>query len=98
MLLEGQDLHWADPSTLDVLSQLLDQVSTARLLILCTCRPAFRPPWSTAAPVTQVTLNRLGQTHVATMLTSLTGAKPLPPAIAEQVLAKTDGVPLFFEE
>ena len=93
-----EDLHWADPSTLDVLSLLLDQVSTARMLTLLTCRPEFRPPWATHAPVTQVTLNRLGRTQVEAMIPSLTGDKTLPTEIVEQVIAKTDGVPLFVEE
>src|SRR5215813_9116873 len=93
-----EDLHWADPSTLDVLSLLLDQVSTARMLTLLTCRPEFRPPWATHAPVTQVTLNRLGRVQAEAMLPSLTGEKPLPPEVVEQVIAKTDGVPLFVEE
>jgi len=70
-----EDLHWADPSTLELLSLLLDQVPTARMLTLCTCRPEFRPPWATHAPVTQVTLNRLGRTQVEAMIPSLTGAK-----------------------
>ena len=93
-----EDLHWADPSTRDVLSLLLDQVATARMLTLLTCRPEFRPPWATNAPVTQVTLNRLGRAQVEAMLPSLTGAKALPPEVVEQVIAKTDGVPLFVEE
>ena len=93
-----EDLHWADPSTLEVLSLLLDQVPTARMLTLLTCRPEFRPPWATHAPVTQVTLNRLGRTQVEAMLPSLTGDKTLPPEVVEQVIAKTDGVPLFVEE
>ena len=93
-----EDLHWADPSTLDVLSLMFDQVSTARLLTLLTCRPEFRPPWTTHAPVTQVTLNRLGRAQVEAMLPGLTGDKPLPIEMVEQVIAKTDGVPLFVEE
>ena len=93
-----EDLHWADPSTLDVLNLLLDQVPTARMLTLLTCRPEFRPSWATHAPVTQVTLNRLGRTQVEAMLPSLTDEKTLPPAVVEQVIAKTDGVPLFVEE
>ena len=93
-----EDLHWADPSTLDVLNLMLDQVSTARMLTLFTCRPEFRPPWATHAPVTQVTLNRLGRTQVEAMIPSLTGDKTLPTEIVEQVIAKTDGVPLFVEE
>jgi predicted ATPase len=93
-----EDLHWADPSTLDVLGLMLDQVSTARMLTLLTWRPEFRPPWATHAPVTQVTLNRLGRTQVESMIPSLTGDKTLPTEIVEQVIAKTDGVPLFVEE
>lgn len=93
-----EDLHWADPSTLDVLSLLLDQVPTACMLTLLTCRPEFRPPWATHAPVTQITLNRLGRSQVEAMLPSLTGDKPLPTEVVEQVIAKTDGVPLFVEE
>jgi predicted ATPase len=93
-----EDLHWADPSTLDVLNLLLDQVPTAHMLTLLTCRPEFRPPWATHASVTQVTLNRLGRTQVEAMLLSLTSNKTLPTEIVEQVIAKTDGVPLFIEE
>src|SRR5262245_2568534 len=93
-----EDLHWADPSTLDVLSLMLDQISTSRMLTLLTCRPEFRPPWAARTPVTQVTLNRLGRAQAEAMLPSLTGEKPLPPEVVEQVIAKTDGVPLFVEE
>src|SRR5262249_15503534 len=63
-----EDLHWADPSTLELLSLMLDQVPTARMLTLLTCRPEFRPPWATHAPMTQVTLPRLGRTQVEAML------------------------------
>src|SRR5712691_11118074 len=93
-----EDLHWADPSTLELLRLMLDQGPTARMLTLLTCRPEFRPPWATHAPVTQVTLNRLGRTQVEAMIPSLTGAKTLPTEVVQQVVAKTDGVPLFVEE
>ena len=93
-----EDLHWADPSTLDILSLLLDQVPTACMLTLLTCRPEFRPTWATHAPVTWVTLNRLGRTQIEAMIPSLTDDKTLPAEIVEQVIAKTDGVSLFIEE
>jgi predicted ATPase/class 3 adenylate cyclase len=93
-----EDLHWADPSTLEVLSLVLDQTPTARMLTLLTCRPEFRPPWTAHAPLTQVTLTRLGGPQVEAMMTSLTGGKPLPATVVAQVVAKTDGVPLFVEE
>jgi predicted ATPase len=93
-----EDLHWADPSTLDILSLMLDQVPTACMLTLLTYRPEFRPPWTTHAPATQITLNRLGRTQDEAMILSLTGEKTLPTEMVEQVIAKTDGVPLFVEE
>ena len=93
-----EDLHWADPSTLELLGLVLDQVPTARMLTLLTCRPEFHPPWATHSHITQVTLTRLGRAQVEAMITSLTGGKALPAAVVEQVVAKTDGVPLFVEE
>jgi TOMM system kinase/cyclase fusion protein len=93
-----EDLHWADPSTLDVLSLTLDQVSTAPIFTLLVGRPEFRPPWAMHVPMTHVTLTRLGRAQVEAMLTSLTGEKPLPTELVEQIIAKTDGVPLFVEE
>jgi class 3 adenylate cyclase/predicted ATPase len=93
-----EDLHWADPSTLELLGLVLDQVPTARMLTLLTCRPEFHPPWATHSHITQVTLTRLGRAPVEAMITSLTGGKALPTAVVEQVVAKTDGVPLFVEE
>src|SRR5262245_10100768 len=93
-----EDLHWADPSTLEVLGLVLDQAPTARMLTLLTCRPEFRPPWGPQAPVTQVILNRLGHAQVETMMTHLTGGKALPAEVVQQVVVKTDGIPLFVEE
>jgi predicted ATPase/class 3 adenylate cyclase len=93
-----EDLHWADPSTLEVLGLVLDQVPTARMFTVLTCRPEFRPPWATRSHLTQITLTRLGRAQVEVMILSLTGGKALPAAVVEQVVAKTDGVPLFVEE
>jgi TOMM system kinase/cyclase fusion protein len=93
-----EDLHWADPSTLELLGLVLDQAPTARMLTLLTCRPEFRPPWSPQAPVTQVILNRLGHAQIETMIAHLTGGKVLPTAVVQQVVVKTDGIPLFVEE
>jgi class 3 adenylate cyclase len=93
-----EDLHWADPSTLEWLSFVLDQTSTTRMLTLLTCRPEFRPPWGPQAPVTQVILNRLGHAQVEAMTAHLTGGKALPAEVVRQVVVKTDGIPLFVEE
>ena len=60
---------------------MLDQVPTARMLTLLTCRPEFHPPWTSRSPLTQVTLTRLGRPQVQAMLTSLTGGEALPAAV-----------------
>ena len=93
-----EDLHWADPSTLELLGLLLDQVPTARLLLVLTARPEFRPPWGLRAHLTQLTLTRLVRPQVEEMVLRVTGGKPLPAEVVQQIVAKTDGIPLFVEE
>jgi predicted ATPase/class 3 adenylate cyclase len=93
-----EDLHWVDPSTLEFLSLLVDQGPTARLLTLLTFRPDFSPPWTGRAHLTQVTLSRLPRHQAAEMTGRVAHGKALPPEVVAQVVAKTDGVPLFVEE
>jgi predicted ATPase/class 3 adenylate cyclase len=93
-----EDLHWVDPSTLELLSLLVDQGPTARILALFTFRPDFSPPWAGRAHLTQMTLPRLPQRQAVAMTGQVAHNKALPPEVVEQVVAKTDGVPLFVEE
>lgn len=93
-----EDLHWADPSTLELLGRLLEQVPTARMLMVVTCRPEFIPPWSNRSHFATITLNRLPRLQSEAILGSVTGGKPLPPVVLDEIIAKTDGVPLFVEE
>jgi class 3 adenylate cyclase/predicted ATPase len=93
-----EDLHWVDPSTLELLSLLVDQGPTAHILALFTCRPDFSPPWTGRAHLTQVTLNRLPRRQAAELTIRVARGKALPAKVVEQVVAKTDGVPLFVEE
>jgi predicted ATPase len=93
-----EDLHWVDPSTLEYLSLLVEQVPTARIFILFTFRPDFSPPWAMRSYMTQIILNRLSGKQVELMVKRLSGGKTLPEEIVQQVVAKTDGVPLFVEE
>jgi class 3 adenylate cyclase len=93
-----EDLHWADPSTLELLGLLLDQVPTARLLLVLTARPEFRPPWALRTHLTQLTLTRLVRPQVEEMVLRVTGGKPLPADVVQQIVVKTDGIPLFVEE
>jgi TOMM system kinase/cyclase fusion protein len=98
VLLVMEDLHWVDPTTLEWLSLLVDQGPTARILALLTFRPDFSPPWTGRAHLTQVTLSRLPRHEAAEMTGRVAQGKALPPEVVAQVVAKTDGVPLFVEE
>jgi class 3 adenylate cyclase len=93
-----EDLHWVDPTTLEFLSLLVDQGPTARILALLTFRPDFSPPWTGRSHLTKVTLPRLLRRQAAEMTGQVAHRKALPPEVVEQVVAKTDGVPLFVEE
>jgi hypothetical protein len=93
-----EDLHWIDPSTLEFLALLIDQGPTAHLFTLLTCRPEFRAPWSTRTHLTPITLNRLPRRQVELIVERVAGGKALPAMVVQQVVAKTDGVPLFVEE
>ncbi len=93
-----EDLHWVDSSTLELLSLLVDQGPTARILALLTFRPDFSPPWTGRSHLTQVTLHRLPRPQTLEVIHQVAHGKPLPPEVVEQIVAKTDGVPLFVEE
>jgi predicted ATPase/class 3 adenylate cyclase len=98
LVLVFEDLHWADPSTLELLGHLLDQVATARLLVVLTFRPEFSPSWSGRSHFATITLGRLLRSQSEGMVQNVTGGKTLPSQVLDQVIAKTDGVPLFVEE
>jgi predicted ATPase len=98
VLTAWEDLHWADPSTLELHSLLIDQAPAARILTVMTFRPEFHPPWGTRSHLTQLTLSRLGRKQVEAMIAEVTGGKTLPTEVVQQIVAKTDGVPLFVEE
>jgi class 3 adenylate cyclase/predicted ATPase len=98
LLAVWEDLHWADPSTLEWLGLFLEQAPTVRLLTLLTCRPEFVPPWPSRAALTQFTLTRLTRPQIEEMVRRVTGGKVLPAEVLRQIVAKTDGVPLFVEE
>jgi predicted ATPase/class 3 adenylate cyclase len=93
-----EDAHWIDPSTLELLGRVVERIRRLPVLVLITFRPEFQPPWTGQAHVTTLTLSRLGRRQGAAIVERLTGGKPLPGEILEQIVAKTDGVPLFVEE
>ncbi|NNL86732.1 MAG: AAA family ATPase, partial [Myxococcales bacterium] len=93
-----EDLHWADPSTLELLDLLIPQAPTSQLMLLLTFRPEFEPPWGSRSYLSHLTLGRLETSQVNDMVSQVTGGKALPEEVAQQIVDKTDGVPLFVEE
>ena len=92
------DLHWTDPTTLELLNLLIDQTPTASLLTVLTCRPTFQPSWTHRSYLTEITVTRLSRAQVEQIVTDMTDGKTFPAAVLQQVITKTDGVPLFVEE
>ena len=93
-----EDLHWADPTTLELLGLLVEQTPTAAMLHVLTFRPEFSPPWPTRSHLTPITLNRLERPQVEALIAHLADGKALPAEVVAHIVAKTDGVPLYVEE
>jgi class 3 adenylate cyclase/predicted ATPase len=93
-----EDVHWIDPSTLELLGLVIERIQQQPVVVLITFRPEFQPPWTSQAHVTSLTMSRLGRRQRAELVARVTGDKPLPAEVVEQIVARTDGVPLFVEE
>src|SRR5215471_792830 len=98
VILVFEDVHWADPSSLELLDRIRDNVQNWRMLIILLHRPDFTLPWTEQPHVTSLIINRLDRVQVSSMIQSLTEGEVLPQAVIDQILDKTDGVPLFVEE
>ena len=93
-----EDAHWLDPTTMDLLTRIIDCIQQMRVLLLIAFRPDFKPAWAEYGHVTCLTLSRLPRRQSAELLASMTGGRALPPELQQAILAKTDGVPLYLEE
>ena len=93
-----EDVHWSDPTTRESLDLLVDRVATLRVLLIITFRPEFIPPWVGRSHVTLLSLRRLPRRQCVEMIARVTGGKALPKEIADQIVDRTDGVPLFIED
>ncbi len=98
LLVLVEDAHWIDASTLAILETCLDKIAEERVLILITARPTFSHGFGGHPIVSRLTLNRLGSDHVENVLAKITKGKSLPPELVKEIVARTDGVPLFIEE
>ena len=98
VVLAFEDLHWADPTSLDLMRALAERGAQAPLLIIATARPEFRPPWSVRSHHSVISLSPLDSVQIAKMVRELSARHALPKDIVEGVSERTGGVPLFVEE
>jgi class 3 adenylate cyclase/predicted ATPase len=98
VLMIFEDVQWVDPTTLELLGAMLERVQGARILAVITFRPEFEVPWRGHGHVTMLTLNRLTRSQCGNMVARVTEGRSLPEEVMDQIVAKTDGVPLFVEE
>jgi class 3 adenylate cyclase/tetratricopeptide (TPR) repeat protein len=98
VLMLFEDAHWADPTSLEALGLAVNRIASRRVLLIVTFRPEFDAPWIGHPHVTVLTLNRLGQREVSAMINSLVGNKLLAENVREDIVERTDGIPLFVEE
>src|SRR5262249_16904164 len=86
------------PTTLELLNLMIEQIPTTSILTVLTCRPHFQPAWHHRSYITEMTLNHLSHTQVAQIVTGMTDGKTFPAEVLQQIITKTDAVPLFVEE
>jgi predicted ATPase len=96
MILE--DAHWADPTSLEVFGRPVHRIAPLRVLLIVTFRPEFDPPWIGQPHVTAMTINRLPRREVSDMIDRVAGNKLLPASIRQDIIERSDGIPLFVEE
>jgi class 3 adenylate cyclase/predicted ATPase len=98
VLMIFEDAHWADPTSLEVFGRTVDRIRSLRVLLIVTFRPEFEQPWIGRSHVTFLALNRLGEREIVAMIDRVVGNKALPADIRQDIVERTDGIPLFAEE
>ena len=98
VLMIFEDVHWIDPTSLEALGRTVDRITALGVLLIVTYRPEFAPPWIGQPQVTMLTLNRLGKRDIDAMIERVVGNQSLPENVRQDIIERTDGVPLFVEE
>ena len=98
VLMVFEDAHWADPTSLEVFGRAVSEIASRRVLLIVTFRPEFEPPWIGRAHVTALTIGRLTQFEVDGIIDQVIGSNPLPASIRQDIIERSDGIPLFVEE
>ena len=98
ILMIFEDIHWIDPTSLETLGRAVDRIRTLGVLLIVTYRPEFEPPWIGRPYVTALTLNRLAEREISAMIDGVVGNKLIPANTRQDIIERTDGIPLFVEE
>ncbi len=98
VLMIFEDAHWIDPTSLELFDRAVDRIASRPALLIMTFRPDFEPPWIGGPHVTALTINRLAQRNIDAMIDRVVGNKRLPANIRQEIIERTDGIPLFVEE
>jgi predicted ATPase len=98
VLMIFEDAHWVDPTSLELLGRTVERIRTLRVLLIVTSRPEFQAPWTGWPYVTSLNINRLTERDAGGMIDGIVGNKPLSASIRQDILERTDGIPLFVEE
>ena len=98
VLMIFEDAHWTDPTSLELFGRAVDRIASLRVLLIVTFRPEFAPPWIGRPHVTALTINRLAQRDIDAMIDGVVGNKLLAASIRQDIIERTDGIPLFVEE
>lgn len=98
LLMEFDDLHWCDPTTLEVIAQFIEHMKNRRWFLLLCFRPDHKPPFRNLSHVTSLSLNRFGKSDITRLINAMTGGKQLPQTLMDQIVERADGIPLYAEE
>jgi class 3 adenylate cyclase/predicted ATPase len=98
VLMVFEDAHWADPTSLEAFGQVVDRIRALRVLLLVTFRPEFDAPWVRHSYVTALIINRLAEHEARAMIDRIVGDSQLSASIRQDIIERTDGIPLFVEE
>ena len=98
VLMIFEDAHWTDPTSLEAFGRAVDRIRTLRVLLIVTYRPEFEPPWIGRPHVTALTINRWAERDIDAMIDGVVGNKHLPASVRQDIIERSDGIPLFVEE
>ncbi len=98
LLMEFDDLHWCDPTTLDVIAQFIEHIKNKPWFLLLSFRPDHKPPFRNLSHVTSLSLNRFSRSDITLLINTMTSGKQLPKSLMNQIVERADGIPLYAEE